>query len=140
GDLDSRQFANLVAFVDTLPRPVEAVPAEPVERGRAARGKELFGSVGCAACHVPDIGGVQGVYSDFMLHDVEVRGPNGSGSYRDQSPEVPQPADHPRPAEWKTPPLWGVADSAPYFHDGGSATLHDAIVRHGNEAAGVTKA
>ncbi|MGL6096865.1 MAG: di-heme oxidoredictase family protein, partial [Fimbriiglobus sp.] len=41
---------------------------------------------------------------------------------------------------WKTPALWGVADSAPYFHDGGSATLEDAIVRHRGEAKGVTAA
>ena len=50
------------------------------------------------------------------------------------------PARHPRPEEWKTPPLWGVADSAPYFHDGNSPTLRDAIVRHGGDAASVTKA
>ncbi|QDS89935.1 Cytochrome c [Rosistilla ulvae] len=36
--------------------------------------------------------------------------------------------------EWKTPPLWGVADSAPYLHDGRAATLTDAIQWHGGEA------
>jgi cytochrome c peroxidase len=36
--------------------------------------------------------------------------------------------------EWRTPPLWGVADSAPYLHDGRAATLIDAIVLHGGEA------
>ena len=44
------------------------------------------------------------------------------------------------PSEWKTPPLWGVADSAPYFHDGGSATLEHAILRHGGDAKTVTAA
>jgi CxxC motif-containing protein (DUF1111 family) len=39
------------------------------------------------------------------------------------------------PAEWKTPPLWGVADSAPYMHDGRAATLEEAIAAHGGEAA-----
>ncbi len=36
--------------------------------------------------------------------------------------------------EWKTPPLWGVADSAPYLHDGRAETLTDAIQWHGGEA------
>lgn len=36
--------------------------------------------------------------------------------------------------EWKTPPLWGVADSAPYMHDGRAATLNEAISLHGGEA------
>jgi CxxC motif-containing protein (DUF1111 family) len=36
--------------------------------------------------------------------------------------------------EWRTPPLWGVADSAPYLHDGRAATLEQAIDWHGGEA------
>jgi len=38
-------------------------------------------------------------------------------------------------SEWRTPPLWGVADSPPYLHDGRAATLIDAISLHGGEAA-----
>lgn len=38
--------------------------------------------------------------------------------------------------EWRTPPLWGVADSAPYLHDGRAGTLEQAIAWHGGEAAG----
>src|SRR5262245_43249567 len=37
-------------------------------------------------------------------------------------------------SEWRTPPLWGVADSAPYLHDGRAPTLVDAILGHGGEA------
>jgi CxxC motif-containing protein (DUF1111 family) len=37
-------------------------------------------------------------------------------------------------AEWRTPPLWGVADSAPYLHDGRAATLAEAVNMHGGEA------
>jgi CxxC motif-containing protein (DUF1111 family) len=36
--------------------------------------------------------------------------------------------------EWRTPPLWGVADSAPYLHDGRAETLLEAIAWHGGEA------
>lgn len=38
--------------------------------------------------------------------------------------------------EWRTPPLWGVRDSAPYLHDGRAATLLEAVSMHEGEAAG----
>ena len=34
-----------------------------------------------------------------------------------------------------TRPLWGLAETAPYLHDGRAPTVHDAIVLHGGEAA-----
>lgn len=40
--------------------------------------------------------------------------------------------------EWRTPPLWGVASSAPYMHDGRAATLVEAIALHGGEAKATT--
>lgn len=36
--------------------------------------------------------------------------------------------------EWRTAPLWGVRDSAPYMHDGRAATLEQAIAFHSGEA------
>lgn len=36
--------------------------------------------------------------------------------------------------EWKTPPLWGMRDSAPYLHDGRAATIEEAVGWHGGEA------
>ncbi len=39
-----------------------------------------------------------------------------------------------------TRPLWGLADTAPYMHDGGSPTVDDAIRRHGGEAAAASAA
>jgi CxxC motif-containing protein (DUF1111 family) len=138
-DLDRKQFTALVAFVDTLPRPVEVRPDNASECDSAVRGKQVFNAVGCAVCHTPDMGGVAGVYSDFLLHVIDEPLQTGS-SYGVQTPEVPLPPESPRSDEWKTPPLWGVADSAPYFHDGGSPTLYDAIVRHKGDAASATKA
>jgi CxxC motif-containing protein (DUF1111 family) len=126
-DLDERQFAALCGFVDSLPRPVRKVPHNSAERLRAERGEAVFHKIGCATCHTPDLGGVQGVYSDFLLHRVGYYGGNST-------PAGPVAAGDTLVDEWKTPPLWGVADSAPYFHDGASATLQDAILRHGGEA------
>ncbi len=38
--------------------------------------------------------------------------------------------------EWRTAPLWGVKDSAPYMHDGRAATLLEAVSVHEGEATG----
>ena len=143
-DLDKKQFRALVAFVKTLPKPVEAEPASAAEQAQAVRGKERFATVGCAACHVPDLGGVKGVYSDFLLYTLEEPQPPGAGGGRGYGNDPPpqlnlpsRPDTEPKPEEWKTPALWGVADSAPYLHDGSAATLKDAIQRHGGDARAV---
>jgi CxxC motif-containing protein (DUF1111 family) len=64
-------------------------------------------------------------------------GLTGAGISYGGSPRPPTDiADAPtlRPDEWRTPPLWGVADAAPYMHDGRAATLQDAILMHGGQA------
>lgn len=132
-DLNRRQFAQLVAYVDHLPEPELVMPADPSSQAAVRRGQELFSKIGCADCHTPDLGGAKGVYSDFCLHDVvdpEIK------NYV-ETPEVPVPEDHPRLNEWKTPPLWGVGQTAPYLHDGSAPTLKDAILNHGGQARGV---
>ncbi len=129
-DLTNEQCDQLTTFCASLARPVERPCAETAAAAKA--GKELFGRVGCAACHLPKLGKVEGVYSDLLLHDMGVD-LEGGGSYH----EVPvPPADsggEPSPGEWRTPPLWGVADSAPYLHDGRAATLEEAIRLHGGQ-------
>jgi CxxC motif-containing protein (DUF1111 family) len=141
-DLDRRQFRQLVAFVETLPKPVEVLPASPGERDQAIRGKQLFAEIGCAVCHIPDLGGVKGIYTDFLLHRLDDGNPNvPGGNYGTPLPNQPPPPDDvPHPSEWKTPALWGAADSAPYMHDGGASTLDGAITRHGGDAKVVREA
>ncbi len=133
-DLDQSQFRNLLAFVDTLPRPVE------VKTEQSEHGKELFHEIGCAKCHVPDMGGVKGVYSDFLMYALE----DPSASFDQYGPEPPagseRPSHVPAPQIWKTPPLWGVADSAPYMHDGSAPTLALAISAHRGDAKSVLAA
>jgi hypothetical protein len=36
---------------------------------------------------------------------------------------------------WLTRPLWGLADTAPYLHDGRASTVNEAIVLHDGEGA-----
>ena len=137
-DLDQKQFrvAGRPSSIRCLGRS-KSCRMDLKERGRIERGKVLFHQIGCTGCHTPELGGVAGVYSDFLLH--RIASSNAPGGYS-EVPNVPLPDDHPLPDEWKTPPLWGVADSAPYFHDGGSPTLEAAVRRHHGSAASVTKA
>jgi CxxC motif-containing protein (DUF1111 family) len=136
-DLTDEQCDQLTAFVANLPRPDERLPEDPAAAADARAGKGLFRSVGCADCHTPDLGGVGGLYSDLLLHRMgeELQ---GGGSYneppRPVNPDTPS-GDGPSPGEWRTPPLWGVADSAPYLHDGRAPTLEEAIALHGGQGA-----
>jgi hypothetical protein len=70
---------------------------------------------------------VRGVYSDFKYHDVgeALRQVQFDGSVVKL---------------WRTPPLWGVAHTAPYGHDGASLSLDEVIRRHGGEAEAALRA
>jgi CxxC motif-containing protein (DUF1111 family) len=132
-DLTLEQCNELTAFCASLPQPVERLPKN-VLPDEAAKGKKLFTSVGCAECHTPQLGSVDGIYSDLLLHRMG-QDLVGGGSYGDPPLPVPDSPgdDGPSPSEWRTAPLWGVADSAPYLHDGRAATLEEAIRMHGGQ-------
>jgi CxxC motif-containing protein (DUF1111 family) len=134
-DLTDQQCNQLTAFVASLPQPKERVPDSPEETRQAVSGKKLFGTIGCADCHSPDLGEAKGIYSDLLLHRMG-SGLVGGGTYGDPPPDLPAfiEGGGPQPSEWRTPPLWGVADSAPYLHDGRAATLTDAIKLHAGQA------
>lgn len=133
-DMTRRQLDALTTFCSDLAAPVRVWPEAPAARLRAERGEQTFLSIGCADCHTPDLGSVSGIYSDLCLHVISE--PDDPGYIHRL--EAPLPNDVPTPEEWKTPPLWGVADSAPYMHDGSAATLKDAIFAHQGAAKEVT--
>jgi CxxC motif-containing protein (DUF1111 family) len=141
-DLTDADCDALVAFVATLPRPVQQVPAAVAESIDLGIGERTFKAIGCATCHTPSLGGVQGIYSDLLLHDMG-EDSGDTGSYRAFQPG-PSESEHPVPGpvagasrrEWRTPPLWGLRDSAPYLHDGRADTIEQAIALHGGQGAG----
>jgi CxxC motif-containing protein (DUF1111 family) len=142
-DLDQGQCDLLVSFVASLPPPLFRGPNDlPV----VSWGSTIFAKSGCATCHTPRLGKATGIYSDLLLHDLGDR-MRGGGSYGMPSRIVDRAKDStrsPSPGEiaatdWRTPPLWGVADSAPYLHDGRASTLDEAIRLHGGEAARTTE-
>jgi CxxC motif-containing protein (DUF1111 family) len=133
-DLTTQQCDQITAFVAALARPMEREPADPALRPHAAAGKAVFMRIGCADCHTPRIGSVEGLYSDLLLHRMGQE-LEGNGSYNPPPSAPESPGDSPLPDEWRTPPLWGVADSGPYLHDGRAATLEEAIELHAGQAA-----
>lgn len=141
-DLTLEQCDQITAFVASLPRPIERLPDESLSRGDVHQGKQLFHRIGCAECHMPNVGRVEGLYSDLLLHDMG-QPLEGGGSYNDiplpSNPNMPPPSDGPSPGEWRTPPLWGVDSSAPYLHDGRAATLEKAIELHGGQGSGAAQ-
>ncbi len=139
-DLTDQQCDQMTAFIASLPRPQEVVPASAAEAARAVAGKKHFKQIGCINCHSADIADAQGIYSDFLLHEMgEGLGGGGGGFYGELPPGSSEDPDSDggstSPSEWRTPPLWGVADSGPYLHDGRAATLAEAIKLHAGQAS-----
>jgi CxxC motif-containing protein (DUF1111 family) len=143
-DMTREQCDILTSFVALLPRPIVRPAASREQADAIARGGQLFASVGCAICHRPKLGNVDGIYSDLLLHNM---GPelSDSGSYTVMEPELAsKDKSRQRRAanerEWRTPPLWGLRDSAPYLHDGRVETVADAVALHGGEGLSAAQA
>jgi CxxC motif-containing protein (DUF1111 family) len=145
-DLTQGQCEDMTAFVASLPRPAQRRPINIAERKLWDGGEQVFNSVGCATCHVRTVANVEGLYSDLLLHDLGPRLADPAGANSSPSSGGASPAYYGGPTDvfvavppitrrqWRTPPLWGVADSGPYLHDGRAATLTEAIQIHAGEA------
>jgi len=134
-DLTLQQCKQMSTFIASLPSPRQEVPNVPVDRDNVHRGQAVFGAMGCAVCHVPDVGSVQGIYSDLLVHRMGTEFQTQDVGYGQPPSEGGDPESTPLADEWRTPPLWGVADSGPYLHDGRAKTLADAIRMHSGQAA-----
>lgn len=133
-DVSDNEIQAMTEYVASLPAPIRP---DGVRNAIDVRyGEQHFTDVGCAICHRRDVGDLQEVYSDLLLHDVGLQ--SSAATYYASVIDLVGNGDPKRsadPAEFRTPPLWGVADSAPYLHDGRAATLEQAITMHGGQAA-----
>ena len=128
-DLSGGECRALVAYVRGLPAPIVNWRTSP-------GGKKTFDSIGCAACHTPNLGGVEGLYSDLLLHDMgeELQDTGGYGTFTPRSPgeEINVP----------TGPLATAGDMAPESTSGepkprlaaGASRLECARRRYGESA------
>ena len=146
-DLTDEQCGVMADFIRASPLRRKPCPSDSGTTALARTGREQFQTIGCADCHTETVGPAVGIYSDLLLHDMGIELEASTG-YRQLDcnvliplPNVPNEkfsaSQQPTPAEWRTAPLWGVADSAPYLHDGRAATLEEAIEHHGGEAIDV---
>ncbi|GJL51543.1 MAG: hypothetical protein NPIRA01_27700 [Nitrospirales bacterium] len=150
------QLSSLAIFNTTT--------APPCEAKAEGKGRQLFRKIGCASCHSPVMktsrktlpfqhpedpahpfkepyyqvdltqepanfkkslkGGIKiKLYSDLKRHDM---GPRLQETLHEASDVENQ--------LFITARLWGIADTAPYMHDGRATTLTEAIDWHGGEA------
>jgi CxxC motif-containing protein (DUF1111 family) len=140
-DLSADDCAALVDYVRRLPAPIQQKPLPNGPAEYLEAGYKNFVAVGCATCHTPRLGDVDGIYSDLLLHDMGPTLSDPGSSYGGasltafrQSAAAGGKEIKARPSEWRTPPLWGVRDSAPYLHDGRADTLESAINMHFGQA------
>ncbi len=140
-----------------------SMPAPRMEKltPKTKAGKKLFRKIGCSKCHIPELhtertslthsypekekrpfanifhsmdmsekpmafkgaptGGIRvTMFSDLKRHDM--------------GPGLAETTGGKLDSYFITARLWGVADSAPYLHDGRALTLSEAIGAHGGEA------
>ncbi len=153
-DMTQNEMVDMVEFIRQLPPPYENLPTDPKQLEIVERGEAVFTRLNCATCHVKKVGDVDGVYSDFLMHDMgqeladvsgvitqstRTKSPTQSiGGYFGPSTAITSNGEKTfavgNDSFWQTPPLWGIADSAPYMHDGRARDYHEAILLHAGEA------
>jgi CxxC motif-containing protein (DUF1111 family) len=119
-----------------------APPAPAPDSPSSVKGRQLFGTTGCAACHTPSMttgrmissGSTKSpsaalsnqkvnLYSDLLVHNM------GKGL----SDGITQGGAG--PDEFRTAPLWGVGQRIFFLHDGRTKDLVQAIEAHRSEGS-----
>jgi len=112
-DLVSAKLPALQAYQLTLKAPTP--PAGSFDAVASLRGKQIFEGAGkCVTCH----SGSAFTDANTRLHPV-------ADSMAE--PESPSYASRSATKQYRTSPLKGVWQHAPYFHDGSAATLQDVV-------------
>ena len=135
-EVTNQTVQDVVFYLQTLKAPVQRTPNDPDVQG----GRQIFMNINCGKCHTPQLQTANFPvsalanktffpYSDFLLHDM---GPGLNDGYTEGTA---------LPAEWRTPPLWGLglsknSQGGRYFllHDGRAKSIEEAILLHGGEA------
>jgi hypothetical protein len=132
----------------------------PRRQGREFEGEQIFHNIGCAGCHVPEMTTAS---RDLTLSFPEIAQDPGANIYysinlarhpagfevsgegiavplfadlkrHDMGPGLEESTSDELDRFFQTARLWGVADTAPYLHDGRAPTLTEAILWHGGES------
>ena len=111
-DMVTSRLPALRAYQHSLPAPPP--PAGSVDAAVAERGRTIFDRT-CASCHV---GGSGTDNNGGTLHPPADTGVDGAYAARTAS------------KAYRTTPLRGLWQHAPYFHDGSAATLADVVAHY----------
>jgi mono/diheme cytochrome c family protein len=111
-DMVEAKLPALEAYQLSLTAP--PAPAGSFDAAAAARGRVVFQQGECATCH-----------SGTALTDANVRLHSPS-----EVPTDPTHAQRSATKMYRTTPLRGLWQHAPYFHDGSAATLADVLARY----------
>ncbi len=136
-EIGEKTLDRVTTYLRTLAPPARRNHADP----EVLRGKALFASLNCTACHTPTLRTAADAalpeladqtihpYTDLLLHDM-------GADLADGRPEFE--ADG---REWRTAPLWGIGlveavnGHTHFLHDGRARNLEEAVLWHGGEAA-----
>ena len=163
-EIHAGMLTTVVGYLAQLEAPTIRPPRDPGLVDAWAAGRSQFEEIGCAGCHVPtleledpklDAREDPDPNRPAFIIDVAKDGdgpkiePKYAGSktpylvhlFSDLKRHdmgaalATSAAQGTIPAQVSlTRPLWGLAQTAPYLHDGRAPTVHDAIVLHGGEA------
>ncbi|MCI0635533.1 MAG: hypothetical protein L0206_16710, partial [Actinobacteria bacterium] len=163
-EIHAGMLTTLVAYLAQLEAPTMRPPRDPGLVDAWAAGRSHFDEIGCAGCHVPTLeledpkldaredpdpnrpAFIIDVARDGDGPKIEPKYAGNRTPYlvhlfsdlkrHDMGPGLATPAPQGTiPAQvFLTRPLWGLAETAPYLHDGRAPTVHEAIVLHGGEA------
>jgi CxxC motif-containing protein (DUF1111 family) len=112
-------------------------------------GERLFTQFQCAACHQPTLPLAAGqslqAWTDLLVHDL---GPALAVGTNGTLPTTLSPLDDSplsvtaiaTASEWRTAPLWGLAQRTRFLHDGRAGSIAEAIIWHDGEAASARSA
>lgn len=163
-EIDPGMLTTVVAYLAQLETPVIRPPRDPGLLDAWAAGRSNFDAIGCAGCHVPTLelddpkldarqpaepdrapfvvdvakdgdgpkiepkyGGYVTSYLVHLFSDLKRHDMGNALATAALQGTIPARV-------FLTRPLWGLAETAPYLHDGRAPTVHDAIVLHGGEA------
>lgn len=150
------ELSVLHLFNVTLKRPLRDLATPASQAGLA-----VFEEIGCADCHVPELR-TNSPWLSLSFPEMATK-PYANGYRRvnlatgnagfemnesgglnvplfsdlkrhDMGPELAESFGDDLDSEFITARLWGVADTAPYLHDGRATTLTEAILAHGGDA------
>jgi hypothetical protein len=153
-ELEEGAVTVTAAYLAMLEVPVIVPPGDPALTARFSRGSAAMASLGCESCHTralqleqrfhverPETTDGPGFRINLLVDGDAPKGTDQVALFSDlkrhaMGEALADPHDGRLPRDvFLTRPLWGVADSGPWLHDGRAATLREAIQAHGGEAA-----